>query len=118
MFWLAHRFAFCHFRHAIPADKCILHQCDNRACVNPSHLFVGTQAENVADMMTKGRRVQPTVATGFASPHSKLTPEEVAAIRERYVPRSVTLAVLASEYGVSETTVSQIVNRKKAYRSR
>lgn len=40
---------------------CILHKCDNRPCVNPKHLFVGTQADNIHDAMTKGRNVNPPI---------------------------------------------------------
>jgi hypothetical protein len=74
-------------------------------------LFLGTQAENVADMVKKGRRRGGDVS-GEKNPQSRLTWKDVDEIRRRYVPRRVTLRQLADEYGVSETTVSLVVNGK------
>lgn len=112
-FWLAHRFAYTHHRGNIPDGLCVLHHCDVRNCVNPAHLFLGTQADNVADMDAKGRRVVPQVPGGENHPLSKLTAAAVAEIRERYVPRSVTLAQLGREFGVSETTVFHVIKGRK-----
>ena len=53
----AHRWSYEYFIEEIPKDMCVLHHCDNPKCVNPFHLFIGTQQENVKDMMEKGRYV-------------------------------------------------------------
>lgn len=64
----AHRWAWEHFNdRRVPLGMCVLHRCDVPACVNPKHLWIGTQAENVADMIKKGRRVQPDSAGSTAA---------------------------------------------------
>jgi hypothetical protein len=97
---LVHRYAAHLAGHNIEGLK-VCHHCDNPSCVKPDHLFVGTQADNVADMYSKNR---------FSTDARKLTDEEAAEISERYAAGGCTQTELAREYGVSQPLVSAIVN--------
>ena len=95
---------------AIPEDKIICHHCDNGMCVRPDHLFLGTTQDNITDAVSKGHM-------------GKLTPEQVREIREIYGTNKgrgnylsrinmPTELQLAEKYGVSQETISYIVNNK------
>lgn len=89
---------------------CVLHRCDNRKCVRPSHLFLGTQAENLADMDAKGRR--KTVASlGEAQGNAKLTDEKVREIRRR-AAAGERHRDIAGDVGVNRSTVSSVAGRR------
>jgi hypothetical protein len=98
----AHRVAYVlHYGHD-PGELDVCHHCDNPICVNPHHLFIGTRADNHRDMDAKGRRYL----------YRKLSPDQVAEIRARYVPRVVSMATLAREYGVSPMAIHKIISGK------
>lgn len=100
--WLVHRFAYFLFRGEIPEGMLVCHTCDIRHCCNPEHLWLGTPLENMRDMRDKGR-----------SKHApkKLSRDKVRRIR-RLKKQGVMNKVLASYFGVSERTISLIVNHK------
>jgi HNH endonuclease/Helix-turn-helix domain len=104
----AHRFAYITFVGKIPAGAFICHTCDTRLCVRPSHLFVGTAADNSADMVAKDRS-----ARGLRNANNKLTPQEVIAIRRLYESGIACQAELARRYNVHQTTISNIVKRRQ-----
>jgi HNH endonuclease len=100
-----HRWAYV-FHHRKPIGRysprrslCICHECDNRACCNPAHLFEGTDADNAADMAKKGRAQR-----GEKHYAAKLTTEQVHAIRTDLRPSRV----LAAKYGVTNSTISAV----------
>lgn len=84
-------------------DLLVLHRCDVPACVNPAHLFLGTDADNAADRTVKGRG-----AKGERMGRAKLTYENVASIRERVAGGEMQKA-LAAEFGVATSTIARIV---------
>jgi len=102
--WRAHRWAFACERGPIPEGLAVLHRCDNPRCVNPQHLFLGTQVENMADMALKGRGKGP-------GRWRVLTPELHAEIRDRYTGQFGEKAALAREYGVSSSCIRHILSR-------
>ncbi len=104
---LAHRVAYRAAYGAIPEGMFVCHKCDNRACVNPEHLFIGTHADNMADMDAKGRRrnVGPDKALrGQRHPNNKLTQEQALTIRSSRGNPEVT----AAQFGVSASLVNKI----------
>jgi len=83
----------------IEAGMCVCHRCDTPACVNPDHLFLGTNADNQADKVAKGRQ-----ARGEGNGRAKITADDVRAIRAS----SETRAQIARRYGLGWSTVNDI----------
>lgn len=102
----AHRYGWELRNGPVPAGLFVLHRCDTPLCVNPAHLFVGTQRENLDDCVRKGRWRVPR---GEGHPHARLTEELVREIRRRYRPRHPAdgITAMAEEFGVAVPTVSQ-----------
>lgn len=108
-----HRLAYELFNGPIPEGIFVCHQCDNRPCCNPSHLFLGTIVDNRNDCVTKGRH-----AFGERQWLSKLTAEDVRTIRATYVKGKAPLKsefsgnALARRFGVTPTIISRIISGK------
>ncbi len=101
---VASRFAYEIKIGPIPVGFFVCHKCDNPPCCNPAHLFLGTQQDNMDDMAIKGRRA--------INSNASLTKEMVIEIRSKYRPRKYTQMKLAEEFGIDQSTVSLIINRK------
>lgn len=106
----AHRASWMLFRGPIPKDMHVLHECDNRRCVNPYHLFLGTNADNMADMKAKGRRLGKS--KGTERYNVKLTEADIPVIRARAATGESRVKI-GSDYGITNGTVSAIFHRKK-----
>lgn len=98
---MAHRASWEIHRGPIPEGIKVLHRCDTPCCINPDHLFLGTQADNVKDMIQKRRNVP---SPGERNGNAKLTADEVRKIRAS----EETLNILSGRFGVSMSMISCI----------
>lgn len=106
----AHRAAYCQANSLSLADiegRVVMHRCDNPPCVNPAHLRLGSQLDNIRDRDRKGR-----TSRGRDRPNSKLFDVTVWYIKARYAMGGKTISDLAREFGVSRSVVSRIVSGK------
>lgn len=96
---LAHRVAFLAWKGVIETGLFVCHSCDNRPCVNPDHLWLGSNRDNMDDMLAKSRSLR-----GEAKPNTRLTSDQVKMIRQS----SEKNTILARRFGVDPSTVSRI----------
>ena len=94
---------------SINTKNLVCHTCDNPLCVNPSHLFIGSAADNMQDKKTKGR-CNPIIGESHGS--AKLKEDEVVEIKNKYIQGDTTQKQLATQYKVSRTTIGNIINNK------
>ncbi len=102
----AHRFSYELNKGPIENGLFVCHKCDNPKCVNPSHLFLGTNLENMKDKTNKGR-----AAKGEKQHLAKLTEKQVVEIRQKYATKNYTQSQLGREYNVDYKSICYIINR-------
>jgi hypothetical protein len=105
----AHRASWIIHNGDIPDGLWVLHRCDVRNCVRPDHLWLGTAADNSADMLAKGRAGRPGLGRiGEAAPGHKLTPDMVRSIRALLAEGRMTQKAIGAKFGVSKIPVRDI----------
>lgn len=97
----AHRWAYAFFVGSVPKGKLVCHKCDNRACVNPNHLFLGTYKCNAADAANKGRMAK------WGKPQAKITEADRDYILAQPYYRGL-YRVLAKQFGLAPSRISVI----------
>ena len=107
---LAHRYSWIIHYGEIPNNLFVLHHCDNPSCVNPKHLFLGTQADNVFDMRNKGRHKEPPSSKGELNPRAKITKNDVQEILDLFRRGLSTRIELGLIFDVGQTTIGEIIN--------
>lgn len=125
----AHRVSFAVFNGYVPRGSCVCHRCDNPRCVNPEHLFLGTNSDNVADKVEKKRQARgetrgdryargarhgaathPESFVGSGNGRAKLTEDDVR--RLRAMAPALSVSELARNFGITRGVASKIVRRE------
>jgi len=114
---LAHRLSYTLTHGSIPDGLDILHQCDNPACVNPSHLFPGTHKQNMEDRARKGRGIRgqqwyDALGVGEDNPNARLSNTEVAEARALWESGAFTQTAIAKRLNVDQSHISNIIRGK------
>jgi hypothetical protein len=99
----AHRYSYELTYGDIPDGMDVLHKCDNPACINPKHLFLGNDKDNVSDAIAKGRHINPKTIY-------KLTADQIREIKNKYIPNIYSIRKLAREYKVSYWAIQSILH--------
>lgn len=104
----AHRVSYILSHGEIPEGMLVCHSCDITSCINPEHLWIGTNQDNSNDMKKKGRHHVPR---GAKSPHSVLTEEQVIEIRRQARDKKLTQTEIGRSFGISQSHVAHIIKR-------
>ncbi len=110
--WKAHRLAWFFKNGEIPNGLCVLHRCDNPPCCNPAHLFLGTLADNHADMMSKGRGSKPPLNFGEGHNRGKLKEVDVREILRLHSESGVSALAIAKRFSVHNASIYNIIKGK------
>ncbi|MHC4648100.1 MAG: HNH endonuclease signature motif containing protein [Planctomycetota bacterium] len=108
----AHRLAYMLFVGPVADGLVVRHRCDHPWCVNPSHLDVGTHADNVHDAQDRGRHVPPPTFHNEEHPRAKLTMVLAAEMRRAIRSKHLTYEKAEAFYGVSKSTVCRVMSGK------
>ena len=109
--YAAHRISYELYKGKIPEAMFVCHHCDNRSCINPDHLFLGTNQDNMIDMRKKGRGNNNWIKSGEEQGSSKLKEEDIKIIKQM-INEGVLLKLIAKKFNVSLMTISNIKRNK------
>jgi hypothetical protein len=110
---LAHRFSYWLANGDFDKYLYVCHTCDNPSCVNPNHLFLGTNADNMNDMYSKGRgNVEQKTVRGEEHGRAKLTWEQVREIRQKHSEGGISQRELGRQYGVDNKAIQAIIQNR------
>lgn len=107
----AHRISYELFVGPIPDGMIVCHECDNPPCVNPDHLYIGTQSDNIRDSVRKGRH--SGLRYGEHHSQARLSNQEIEDIRAKYKTGTVSQKFLSQECKVSQMHISNIITGKR-----
>lgn len=108
--WMgAHRLSYLIYKGDIPDGYLVCHKCDNRHCVNPDHLFIGTVRDNNLDMFKKGRA---NTCKGSRNWKAKLNEDQVKEILKMWYGGGVTKKDIANNYDVRQSMICKIINKR------
>jgi len=102
----AHRYAWILENGKIPDGLCVLHKCDNRGCCNPAHLFLGTQKDNIADMVAKGRHR----GASNNKNNAKINSEKARIIRYWWSLGNMTQERIGKFFGITQTSAKDVIH--------
>jgi hypothetical protein len=108
---LAHRVSWELAHGEVPAGQLVLHKCDNPLCVNPAHLFIGDNADNMRDCASKGRN-HVVRHNGEENPAAKITADQAKAIREMRRHTGLSYDKIGARFGLAGGTVRDIIKRE------
>ena len=103
----AHRVSYTWFKQEIPKSQLVCHICDVKDCVNPDHLFTGTQCDNMQDALKKG-----VLQIGSRHHNSRMTESDVRTIRKMYASGKYFQKEIAKRFGVCTANICSILRRK------
>ena len=103
-----HRYAYILQNGPLLKHECACHSCDNPSCINIDHIWIGSQKDNMRDMIAKGRKV---TRRGSKSVHAKITRKHVIAIRS--LDGLVSQSKIADLFGISQGQISRIIRKEK-----
>lgn len=108
----AHKLSWVIHIGEVPKGKCVLHKCDNRGCVNPKHLFLGTIADNNRDCLEKGRHLGPRGTQVFSAKLDERKVVEILSLYDNVEYKYGMINALARQFRVNRITISHIIHRR------